>query len=208
VASGLSGGSCSGFACGLVVVLLLGGVIVGTAAGAIGGAITAESGETIHEAETTLKHALSELRIQESLRDHVTTAAREDAGVALAAGGDIGPQAPEADVDYRPLAAQGIDTVLEVCITRLGLTGDGGVNPPLVLSMTSRTRLVQTRTNVELYRQLLHHRSESRKFVEWAADDARAFREATEAAYTDLAQKIVRLVLRPPDQAGREKGTR
>ena len=195
-------GTCSGRDCGFVVVVMLGVLIgaatVGAVTGAVVGAVTAESAATVHDAEAALTHALAELKIQETLRDRLVTIARDDTGLALEPGGDVGPAEEDTAVDYRPLATQGMDTILEVSVTRLGLTGDRRVNPLLALSMTTRIRLVRSGDGAELYHQELDHRKGSRKFVEWAANDAAAFREAMETAYTDVSQEIVRLVLAPP----------
>ena len=205
VAEGLrfTSGGCSGDACGFVVVVMLGVLIgaatVGAVTGAVIGAVTTESAAKAREATAALQHAFAELRIQQTLRDRLVTVARDEAQLDLMPVADPGPADPDVDVDYRPLAAQGADTILEVSMTQLGLTGDRSVNPLLVLSMTTRIRLIRSRDGAELYRQELDNRSESRKFVEWAADDAEAFREAMDAAYTDVSREIVRLVW-PPAQ--------
>ncbi len=195
--------TCSGRDCGFVVVVILGVLIgaatVGAVTGAVVGAVSAESAAKVRDAEAALTRALAELRIQETLRDRVVTIAREDARLALLPGGDVGPTESDMAVDYRPLAAQDMDTILEVSVIRLGLTGDRRVNPRLALSLTTRVRLIQSGNGAELYQQELDHRSGSRKFVEWAANDAKAFREAMDAAYTEVSREIVRLVL-PPAQ--------
>ena len=192
------GGTCSGRDCGFVVVVilgvLLGAATVGAVTGAVVGAVTAESAAKVHDAEAALTHALAELKIQETLRDRLVTLARDDTRLALVPGGDVGPTDSDLAVDYRPLAAQGMDTLLEVSVIRLGLTGDRRDNPLLALSMTTRIRLIRSGDGAELYREELDHRSGSRKFVEWAANDAKAFREALDAAYTDVSGAIVWLV--------------
>jgi hypothetical protein len=194
----LAFGSCSGSGCELAAVIGL-GVLVGAAAleavtGAVVGAVTAESAAKVRAAEAGLQHALAELKVQETQRDRLLTVARDETRLDLVPGGDLGPTDPDVDVDYQPLAAQGIDTILEVSVTRLGLTGDQGLNPPLALSMTTRIRLIRSGDGAELYREELSHRSGSRKFVEWAANDARAFHESMDAAYTDVSREIVRLL--------------
>jgi hypothetical protein len=196
-----SRGGCSGDACGFVAVVMLGVLIgaatVGAATGAVIGAVTTESAVKAREATAALQHAFAELQIQQTLRDRLVTIARDEAQLDLMPVADPSPADPDVDVDYRPLAAQGMDTILEVSMTQLGLTGDRSVNPPLELSMTTRIRLIRSRDGAELYHQELNNRSESRKFVEWAANDAEAFREAMDAAYTDVSREIVRLVWPP-----------
>ena len=194
----LAFGGCSGSGCELAAVIGL-GVLIGAAAleavtGAVVGAVTAESAAKVRAAEAGLQHAFAELKIQETQRDRLLAVARDETRLDLVPGGDLGPTAPDVDADYHPLAAQGIDTILEVSVTRLGLTGDPGLNPPLALSMTTRIRLIRSGDGAELYREELSRRSGSRKFVEWAANGARAFHESMDAAYTDVSREIVRLV--------------
>ncbi len=189
---------CSGDACGFLAVVMLGVLIgaatVGVVTGAVVGAVATESAQRAREAEAALQYAFAELKIQQTLRDRLVTIARDEAQLDLVPVADLSPSDPDVDVDYRPLVAQGLDTVLEVGVTRLGLIGGGRVNPPLALSMTTRLRVIRSGDGAELYRQELHHRRGSRKFVEWAAQDARAFRGALDTAYTDLSREIVRLV--------------
>jgi hypothetical protein len=193
---------CSGDGCGLAAVVLLGILVgaatIGAVTGAVSGAVSAESAPKAREAEVALQYALAELRIQEALRDRLATVARDEARLDLTPVAHLGPADPDEDVDYRPLAAQGLDTILEASVTRLGLIGDRDGNPPLALSLTTRIRVIRSEDGAELYRQELRRRKESRRFVDWAANDARAFREAMDATYTDLAREIVRLVAPVP----------
>ena len=189
---------CSGDGCGLAAVVLLGILVgaatIGAVTGAVSGAVSAESAPKAREAEVALRFALAELRIQEALRDRLVTIARDEAGLDLTPVATPGPADPDEDVDYRPLAAHGLDTILETSVTRLGLIGDRGGNLPLSLSLTTRIRVIRSEDGAELYRQELRRRKGSRRFVDWAANDARAFREEMDAAYTDLAREIVSLV--------------
>lgn len=146
---------------------LLGGPIY-----ALIGAGSAEWADRAQKAEVALQHAFAELKIQQALRDRLVALARDEARLDLGPGGDVGPIRPEEDADYHPLAAEGIDTVLEVSVTRLGLGGgeEGGPNPMLTMILTTRIRLVRSGDGAELYREELSRRSGSRKlFVEWAA---------------------------------------
>ncbi len=53
--------------------------------------------------------------------------------------------------DYTPLAAQGVDTVLEVTLTQLVAERYPEMaDPPLPLDMQARARLVRTRDNTEI----------------------------------------------------------
>ncbi len=189
---------CSGEGCALAAVIglgvLIGAATVGTVVGAIVGAVTTESAVKAREAQAALQHAYAELNIQQTLRDRIVSIARAEAQFDLIPVADPSPADPDVDVDYRPLVAQDLDTVFEVSVTGLGLTGDRSVNPPLALSATTRIRVIRSRDGAELYRHDLPYRNGSRKFVEWAANDAAAFREALDAAYTDISRQIIRLV--------------
>jgi hypothetical protein len=175
------------------------GFLVGGPLEAMVGAATFEWADRARKAEAALQHAFAELKIQQPLRDRLVALARDEGRFDLGPGGDIGPTGPEEDVDYRPLAAEGIDTILEVSVTRLGLErrhpNEGGPNPPLALTMSTRIRLIRSGDGAQLYREELSRRSGALKFVEWAAHDAQAFRGGLDAAYTNVAREIIGLVL-------------
>jgi hypothetical protein len=176
------------------------GFLLGGPLYALIGAGSAEWADRAQKAEAAVQHAFAELKIQQTLRDRLVALARDEARLDLGRGGDVGPAGPEEATDYRRLAAEGIDTVLEVSVTRLGLvTREEAPNPQLALTMTTRVRLVRSGDGAELYREELSHRSGSRKFVEWAEHDAQAFRGGLDAAYTNVAREIIGLVL-PPAQ--------
>ena len=113
---------CSGDACGFVAVVMLGVLIraatVGAVTGSVIGAVTTEWAAKAREAEAALQHAFAELKIQKTLRDRLVTLARDETRLDFVLGGDVGPTDRNVDVDYRPLAAQGIDTILELSVTR------------------------------------------------------------------------------------------
>ena len=117
-------------------------------------------------------------------------AAKSESNYAVVVVPEHGPSAPNEPVDYRPLAREGVTTVLEVGVTNLMLQGSG-VNPPLNLAMTARTRLVSVSDNRVLFSDDYAYRSEQRPFSEWAANDADALRVAYERAYQNLAAQIV-----------------
>ena len=75
----------------LVVPLIAAGAVVGGVVGAIQG----ESSNTIRETEATLNEALTELRIQEFMRDLIYEKAKEKALYSLVLIEDMGPTAPD-----------------------------------------------------------------------------------------------------------------
>ncbi len=157
--------------------------------GAVYGAIAAESAATVGEAEGTLKKIVADLKIQESMQDCVLQMAREQTRYSFILLDDWGPTVPGEGVDYSSLTIEGVNTILEISVERLGLLGEG-INPPLPLVMSTRARLVKANDGTELYAGTWVYQSRTRKFVEWAANDAQPFREEVDRASQSLATEI------------------
>jgi len=199
----LGGGATSGhpltFALGIAL------TPVGALVGGIYGAGAAEPASAVQEAERTLKKAVAELKAQEAMRDLVLEVARSETRyqfVSLA--------------EHDPLASEGIDTILEVSVPALGLAGPVGVNPPVAVVVEACAKLIRIGDGAELYAlppkdaHPLLFVSPGRRFVEWAAEDARLFREELDRAYRTLAEKIVDelfLVHRLPGRRWEAKGS-
>jgi len=181
-------GAAQGGGYGGAVVLLLSPVFA--MGGAIYGAIAAESAEKVEAAEATFKRALADLKIQETFRNRVLQVARDQTRHVLVLLLEHGPTAPGGAVEYPFVTSQGVDTVLEIGVEKLGLPG-GGINPPLSLIMNAHARLVRATDGMELYARTWIYRSGTRKFVEWAADNAQPLHEELERAYQSLAEQVV-----------------
>ncbi len=153
------------------------------------------------KAAAELAKALAGLRAQETMREHLLEAARGQTGHVFVLLEGKGPTVRNEMPRYGALADEDIDTVLEVVVQDFGLEGEG-VNPPLSFFVTVRTRLVRTEDGKELYRSTFQYRSIKRLFTEWAADDARLFREEFDRCYAQLAERIadVLFFLYTPDE--------
>ncbi len=103
------------------------------------------------------------------------------------------------------LLSQGADTALEIHVENAMLAGNGGINPKLALCVEARATLLRSRDGQQLYSCPVQYRSQGRKFTEWAAHDAKPFREELQKCYRDLAAAMVdQLVARglvPHDRA-------
>src|SRR5437899_5232013 len=75
------------------------------------------------------------------------------------------------------LLAQGTDTALEIHVLSAALKGKSGINPPLAFCVEAQTTLYRVRDGAEIYSFPIFYRSEGRKFVDWAAHDAKLFRQ-------------------------------
>lgn len=169
-----SGSSCSGAVCGVAILLLpvfvVGGAVVGAVAGA-GAAVPDDKARTI---EAQLDSVLKDAGQQEALRVDVLKAAHRSRVPNVSA------------------INSNVDTVLEVGLVRVGLLGQGGEDPILVLRVHAVARLVDARTNAELYRNYgFVLGSLPRKYSEWAADGARLLRNELERVRASIAGSIV-----------------
>lgn len=176
--------------CGSVALFGLGiaaaGGTIGALTGALYGAANAEAPS--REVGETLKSTAAELNLQEALRESVLQAgprqtSRAFVPVTAVLAGD--PKLGHA----RNTAA---DTILEVALKTIRLTREGpGANPPVALVATARARLIRTADGRELYRHAVRHRSATRPYEEWAADDEQHLKEALTAASGEMAQEII-----------------
>jgi hypothetical protein len=148
--------------------------------GAIYGAIAAESPEKVEQAALTLDRALTEVRIQETLRDLVIR------------------RLAERGVDVHTGSPDSIDSVIETHVSKVGLLGLGGsgINPKLVLQVVSIVAVSQN--GVETSSKKFIAGGGQRKFLAWAADDAQPFRKQVARELDRLAEKMVDDLLSRP----------
>lgn len=158
--------------------------------GAIYGAVAAESAATVENAEATLENALVTLDLQGPMRDRILQVARRQTHHSFVRLGSLGPTASDEKVSYRSLASDGIDTILEVSIPGVGIPGSG-INPPIPLVMSARARLIRVADDAEIHARTWSYRGRTRKFADWAVNDAQPLREELDRAYQALAEAIV-----------------
>jgi hypothetical protein len=199
----LGNGSCSGEFCGAVVILWLGVCGVAGVVGGAVGAVSASPGATVRGAEADLTSAVSTQTIQTALRDRIAT-------VALANGTSLTVVTPPSGqtTDYRLLAPQGIDSVLEVAMTKAGTQG-AGINAPVQIYMAAHVRLVRTSDNSEVFAYDFWYQGNRLKLAEWSANQGRPLLQALEDGYTALAAQIydsVFLLYPFPDQGAHSAG--
>lgn len=190
IAAGLEAGAYAGEAGILAFALGLALAPPAAVVGGLVGAAKAEPAASVKQAETTLKNALIGLNIRQEMRDRVLQVARQRTGYAFLLLPEEG-QTNDEEVSYRSVAGQGVDTVLEIGVSAFALSGKWGVNPPLALIMTVRTRLIRVVDPTPVYETALEYRSRTRKFTEWAVNNAQPLREELDRAYQSLAGKIV-----------------
>jgi hypothetical protein len=193
--SGSGGGSCSGEGCGLGALVLLALIVttatIGGMAGGVVGAVKAEPAKKVDEAENIINAAITKLKIQETLRDHVLKEAQKETYKRFTLVEGHGPASIDQRVVYGHLADKGFDTILQISVMRFGLIGKWEVNPPLQLKMFVQVKVIQARDGKELYSDIFQYSGKSRKFFEWCVDNAQALQGEFELCYNTLAKKII-----------------
>jgi len=101
------------------------------------GAAKAEAPATVEEAEVHLKTALTSMRIQETMRDHVVQAAQSLTNANLTVLDGQGPEIPSDLLTYFPIQDATIDTVLELRVTRVWLSTNQSFFKPVTSMLPS-----------------------------------------------------------------------
>lgn len=127
------------------------------------------------------------------LRDQVVAAAMAK-GVSLVPFSPESPQSVTQWHDYHPLAAAGIDTVLEVALTKVGFERGVSGNPALkdqaFLIMTAHVRLIRTGDNVAVFTADYVYQSEFLTRSEWLGNQAGRLLHALQVGYETLGSSI------------------
>ncbi len=170
--------------------ILLGGFAlapVGAVIGGVGGAITADPAKAVSQREARIDEVLAKLRMQQKMDAQFVSRLSSLKTFTFTELAKAGPVTEAARPDYRRYRASGIDTVNEIDVKKLTLTGWGKVQPDLSLSLDVQVRLVATADNKALYCREYVCTSTDDKFAAWAAQDARKFRKEIGACYHDIA---------------------
>jgi hypothetical protein len=181
-------GGCSGDFCGVAIIVWLGVCGVASAVGGVVGAVTAPGSAEAKSAQAVMSATVDLGPVQDSLRDSVVAA-------GLAKNIFIVPDSSDAarlaarTRDYRPLAGVGVDTVLEVGLSKVGTTGDG-IDPPLLLTMQAHARLVRTMDNQELASGDYVHAGNRLHLSEWSSNRAERLAAALRSGYEALGAQI------------------
>jgi hypothetical protein len=159
--------------------------------------------DTIDAAETAIKAVLAG-NPQAVAREALYRVAAAQTGQPLVLLPDPEPATPPEASRYQHLAAQGIDTVLEITVQRIALrrqrAADGSsllrvratdLNPSLTLVVTTRRRVVRTAEGTVLYDHAGEHTGRSATFTDWGANDAQLLRDGLDQLFQETAREIV-----------------
>lgn len=186
------------------------GVIAGTmAAGGMAGSAVAKYQETMpakteEEVRTVVDKAVAGLDLQNAFAERLMAMVRTEPRNQLAVISAAGPDKPGARPDYTQLHTDGIDTVLEVAVTEIGLSGcvtehdslECGKNlrDLLHLFMNAQARLVHVSDGATLSEWQFNYQSSRREFQQWVENDGRLLGEKLEGAFRDLVGRVYDVV--------------
>lgn len=173
---------------------LLLGLILAPVAGLIGGVaggVLAEPAVKVEKEEARLRNVLTDLKIQETMRNHFLRVAREKTNSPFVVLEEQGPVTPDEEINYCSLSGNGIDTVLEISVLNFGLKGSMGINPPIEFFMNLRLKLIRTIDGEMVYVTTMRYEGKKLKFADWSANNAQSFREEFNLSYLNLSERIV-----------------
>ena len=173
---------------------------VGALSGAIYGAVAAESASEWEQAESAFKEILPDLKIQQRVSDHVVDFARNQTAYRVIRVETEDPSSKDEKTEYRALASKDIDAVLELTELAVHLRPSGiVVNPPRILMMDARARLIRTSDGALLDERVITDgtligadSNVARSLATWADQNAQVFREEVTQAAQRLAQQVVK----------------
>jgi hypothetical protein len=176
-------------------------VPVGAVVGGIHGAAVAESSEKVETAEAVLMRAIEACMSQEIMSHDLCAVAKSRTGRSFIEIKDYGPSVPDEQPDYSRLANNDIQTVIEITVLQYGLMKAPPleVNPPLSFFINARARVVKTADGSVLYSNTFKYKSTKLAQSDWAADNARRFRNKWENAFSILSERIVEALFELPE---------
>jgi hypothetical protein len=139
---------------------------------------------------TQITNALPGMNPSHTLVEGLLKALATETAVQIRSADAEGPGSPEEKPSYQSLRAQGIDTVLEVAVTSVGLTG-GERTPFIFFFMDARTRFVRVADNRERYSRVFRFSGRVATLDAWIADNGRLLREQFTQGYESLADRIM-----------------
>jgi hypothetical protein len=208
-ARGAWGGFTRGFVVGAAAPIAIGfvspvpggtfiGALLAPVTGLIGGvmgAIDALPAETVDAIALELESAsrrMEAMNLKQSLAMQIQTHGEHTTGKHFAQlpwleSEDGVPGLPVEDV----AGYSDVDAILEIVVTRVGLSGEYRIDPPSSAFAETRARLLSTADGGVLLESTLNCHSEPRKYAQWGEEQGQALVDAFIACVPPLAHKIV-----------------
>ncbi len=192
--AGMGGGAAATVAAGASTAdpfgLLLGIVLapVGAVVGGVAGAVQGEPAVRRKEADKTIDRAIAELKVQETMSETLVELARRKTSYEFELIEAEDPSGSRTDYGHR--REKGLDAIIEIGVTEFGLSGEG-INHPIQFFMDTQVAFKNVPDGKELSSFKIRYTGAGHKYVEWAANDGKLFKEEFLGAYRILAGKII-----------------
>ena len=170
----------------VVIPAAIAGAVVGGTAGTVVDAINADP-QRVEKARAALADAVAQV----GTTGKVATRAQQIAG----------PDSlllPAGEPDFHALRKRGIPTALQVAVTEFEVVPR---ERDMAIELKVRSRLYRTRDGMLLEQFEKTVNSDFRSYADWSANEARALREAIDAACAELGQSVSAVHLRSRPRA-------
>lgn len=101
------------------------------------------------------------------------------------------PTSPPQESGAKSKTNPDIKTVLEISVQTVGMLGEGGSNPVLMLLLDVRAELFDTTDGKELYAHTLEYTSAPYQLTEWGANRTRILKKELNRASQNIARSII-----------------
>lgn len=181
-------GSCSGSFCGGAIILLTAMCAIASGVrGAVEGS-KSPTHEKIEASEADIFSVLETSTIQHSLQKAVTNYAAESGHELNVMDQPLAEFLSE-QRDYVSLAQDGIDTVMEVGLSEVGIMGKG-LNEPAQMYMDATVKLISTKDNQVIALQSFIYEGASLFITDWSSNQAKPFTKGLQTGFKTLGQHI------------------
>jgi len=143
--------------------------------------------EDMEETEALIRDTVANYPIQETFQGAFLKEARARTSHTFVVGPEHGPQTD------KEMVGPGVDTVLELSVQRIWVKRvedrEGDMNPPMVLALIGRARLVRGTQKTVWYDQTFAHETEKRPYIYY--NPYNGFQTDLQEAYQHLAKEMI-----------------
>lgn len=208
-AKGVTGGAARGFVVGASLPVVIGfvtpvpgttplGVLIApftAVAGSVYGATKGMQAEDIEKAEASGKLSaarLKKMKLRKAFVNKVAKMGKERTGLDFVTLPEKGPGDPNEVIRYDSIEINGVDTVLELRVEKVGLCGFFTFDPPSTTYLEVGARLIRTSDNEVMINETFFCGSEvERTYFEWFENEGQLFVDEFVTCFPEIAEKIV-----------------